>query len=170
VMQESAQAGMSYIRSRSHLFGLSKDFYRHLDIHMHVPEGAIPKDGPSAGITICTSIVSALTNIPVRCDVCMTGEITLRGKVLPIGGVKEKLLAAHRLGLRIAILPKENEKDLADIPLEIQAQMSIHFVESMDEVLQIALEHPLPAVTLPSVDEVDPKFGADIAQDNELTN
>ena len=170
VMQESAQAGMSYIRSRSHLFGLSKDFYRHLDIHMHVPEGAIPKDGPSAGITICTSIVSALTNIPVRCDVCMTGEITLRGKVLPIGGVKEKLLAAHRLGLRIAILPKENEKDLADIPLEIQAQMSIHFVESMDEVLQIALEHPLPVVVLPSVDEVDPKFGADIAQDNELTN
>jgi ATP-dependent Lon protease len=170
VMQESAQAGMSYIRSRSHLFGLSKDFYRHLDIHMHVPEGAIPKDGPSAGITICTSIVSALTGIPVRCDVCMTGEITLRGKVLPIGGVKEKLLAAHRLGLRIAILPKENEKDLADIPLEIQAQMSIHFVESMDEVLQIALERPLPVVSLPPVDEVDPKFGADIAQDNELTN
>ncbi len=144
VMQESAQAGMSYVRSRSHLFGLPKDFYRHLDIHIHVPEGAIPKDGPSAGITLCTSIVSALTRIPVRCDVAMTGEITLRGKVLPIGGVKEKLLAAHRLGLHTVILPKDNEKDLADIPPEIQAQMSIHFVESMDEVLQLALEHPLP--------------------------
>ncbi|MGH9701719.1 MAG: S16 family serine protease, partial [Candidatus Acidiferrales bacterium] len=134
VMQESAQAGMSYVRSRSHLFSLPKDFYRHIDIHVHVPEGAIPKDGPSAGITLCTSIVSALTRIPVRCDVAMTGEITLRGKVLPIGGVKEKLLAAHRLGLRTVIMPKDNEKDLADIPAEIQAQMSLHFVESMDEV------------------------------------
>jgi ATP-dependent Lon protease len=170
VMQESAQAAMSYVRSRSHLFSLPKDFYRHIDIHMHVPEGAIPKDGPSAGITICTSIVSALTVIPVRCDIAMTGEITLRGKVLPIGGVKEKLLAAHRLGLRTIILPKDNEKDLADIPQEIQAQMSIHFVESMDEVLQIALEHPLPIPGHPPVAGVEPKFGADVAQDNELTN
>jgi ATP-dependent Lon protease len=170
VMQESAQAAMSYVRSRSHLFSLPKDFYRHIDIHMHVPEGAIPKDGPSAGITICTSIVSALTLIPVRCDIAMTGEITLRGKVLPIGGVKEKLLAAHRLGLRTIILPKDNEKDLADIPQEIQAQMSIHFVESMDEVLQIALEHPLPVPGHPPVAGVEPKFGADVAQDNELTN
>jgi len=170
VMQESAQAGMSYVRSRSHLFGLPKDFYRHVDIHMHVPEGAIPKDGPSAGITICTSIVSALTRIPVRCDVAMTGEITLRGKVLPIGGVKEKLLAAHRLGLRTVILPKDNEKDLADIPPEILAQMSIQLVESMDEVLQIALEQPLPVPGHPPVDGVEPKFGADVTQDNELTN
>ncbi|MFZ3379985.1 MAG: endopeptidase La [Candidatus Acidiferrales bacterium] len=170
VMQESAQAAMSYVRSRSHLFSLPKDFYRHIDIHMHVPEGAIPKDGPSAGITICTSIVSALTLIPVRCDIAMTGEITLRGKELPIGGVKEKLLAAHRLGLRTIILPKDNEKDLADIPQEIQAQMSIHFVESMDEVLQIALEHPLPIPGHPPVAGVEPKFGADVAQDNELTN
>ncbi|MGA7916175.1 MAG: endopeptidase La [Candidatus Acidiferrales bacterium] len=170
VMQESAQAAMSYVRSRSHLFSLPKDFYRHIDIHMHVPEGAIPKDGPSAGITICTSIVSALTGIPVRCDIAMTGEITLRGKVLPIGGVKEKLLAAHRLGLRTIILPKDNEKDLADIPQEIQAQMSIHFVESMDEVLQIALEHPLPIPGHPPVAGVEPKFGADVAPDNELTN
>ena len=168
VMQESAQAGMSYVRSRSHLFGLPKDFYRHLDIHVHVPEGAIPKDGPSAGITLCTSIVSALTRIPVRCDLAMTGEITLRGKVLPIGGVKEKLLAAHRLGVRTVILPKDNEKDLADIPPEIQAQMSIHFVESMDDVLQLALEHPLPIH--PPIDGVDSKFGTDVAQDNELTN
>ena len=170
VMQESAQAGMSYVRSRSHLFGLPKDFYRHLDIHVHVPEGAIPKDGPSAGITLCTSIVSALTRIPVRCDIAMTGEITLRGKVLPIGGVKEKLLAAHRLGLRTVILPKDNEKDLADIPPEILAQMSVHLVESMDEVLQFALENPLPVAALPAVDGVDPKFGADVTQDNELTN
>jgi ATP-dependent Lon protease len=170
VMQESAQAAMSYIRSRSHLFSLPKDFYRHLDIHMHVPEGAIPKDGPSAGITICTSIVSALTKIPVRCDIAMTGEITLRGKVLPIGGVKEKVLAAHRLGLRTIILPKDNEKDLADIPPDIQSQMSIHFVESMDDVLQIALEHPLPIPGHPPVAGVEPEFGADVAQDNELTN
>jgi len=170
VMQESAQAGMSYVRSRGHAFGLPKDFYRHLDIHVHVPEGAIPKDGPSAGITICTSIVSALTRIPVRCDVAMTGEITLRGKVLPIGGVKEKLLAAHRLGLRTVILPKDNEKDLADIPPEIQAQMSIHFVESMDDVLQIALEKPLPVPGRPPVGGVESKFGADVAQDKELTN
>jgi len=170
VMQESAQAGMSYVRSRSHLFGLPKDFYRHVDIHVHVPEGAIPKDGPSAGITLCTSIVSALTRIPVRCDIAMTGEITLRGRVLPIGGVKEKLLAAHRLGLRTVILPKDNEKDLADIPPEIQAEMAIHFVESMDEVLQYALEKPLPVPGHPPVAEVEPKFGADVAQDNELTN
>src|ERR1700732_335227 len=170
VMQESAQAGMSYVRSRTHLFGLPKDFFRHLDIHSHVPEGAIPKDGPSAGITLCTSIVSALTRIPVRCDICMTGEITLRGKVLPIGGVKEKLLAAHRLGFRSVILPKDNEKDLAEIPPEIQSQMSIHFVENMDEVLQIALEHPLPIPGHPPVAGVDPKFVSDVAQDSELTN
>src|ERR1700674_3075158 len=170
VMQESAQAGMSYVRSRSHLFGLPKDFYRHIDIHIHVPEGAIPKDGPSAGITLCTSIVSALTQIPVRCDVAMTDEITLRGKVLPIGGVKVKLLAAHRLGLRTVILPKDNEKDLADIPAEIQAGLAIRFVENMDEVLAIALERPIEAATHDAVPEVAAKFETETESDQELTN
>lgn len=170
VMQESAQAAMSYVRSRSHLFGLQKDFYRHLDIHVHVPEGAIPKDGPSAGITLCTSIASALTHIPVRCDLAMTGEITLRGKVLPIGGVKEKLLAAHRLGLRTVILPRDNEKDLADVPPEIQAQMSVKFVDTMDEVLYLALERPLTATSPTPIPEVAPEFDANAPQDNEFTN
>jgi ATP-dependent Lon protease len=140
VMQESAQAAMSYVRSRANLLGVERDFYRRFDLHIHVPEGAIPKDGPSAGITMGTSIVSALTRIPVRSDVAMTGEITLRGKVLPIGGVKEKLLAAHRAGIKTIILPKDNEKDLSEIPQIIQEQLSIKFVETMDEVLKIALD------------------------------
>jgi len=155
VMQESAQAAMSYIRSRAQMLGLPRDFYRHIDIHVHVPEGAIPKDGPSAGITIATAIVSALTKVPVRGDLAMTGEITLRGKVLPIGGLKEKLLAAHRHGILEAVLPKGNEKDLPDIPENIRNQMKLHFVESMDEVLKIALERELPAVTLPAPTPVE---------------
>jgi ATP-dependent Lon protease len=154
VMQESAQAAMSYLRSRAHTIGLPRDFYRHLDIHVHVPEGAIPKDGPSAGITIATSLVSALTGIPVRGDLAMTGEITLRGKVLPIGGLKEKLMAAHRHGIREAILPKDNEKDLPDIPELIRNEMKLNFVESMDEVLKIALERDLVALPLPAASPV----------------
>jgi ATP-dependent Lon protease len=144
VMQESAQAALSYIRSRAHYLGLAKDFYRNVDIHVHVPEGAIPKDGPSAGITLATGLASALTKIKVRRDIAMTGEITLRGKVLPIGGMKEKLLAAHRAGIFEAILPEENRKDLADLPELLKATMKLHFVEQMDEVLKIALEGNLP--------------------------
>jgi ATP-dependent Lon protease len=149
VMQESAQAAMSYIRSRAHTFGLPRDFYRNLDVHIHIPEGAIPKDGPSAGITLATTICSALTRIPVRGDVAMTGEITLRGKVLPIGGLKEKLMAAHRHGIFEAIMPKENEKDLPDIPDAIKQSMKLNFVDSMDEVLKIALERELVALPMP---------------------
>ncbi|MBI3469775.1 MAG: endopeptidase La [Candidatus Solibacter usitatus] len=150
VMQESAQAAMSYIRSRAHQFGLPRDFYRSLDVHLHVPEGAIPKDGPSAGITIATTICSALTRIPVRGDVAMTGEITLRGKVLPIGGLKEKLLAAHRHGILEVILPADNQKDLPDIPENVRNVMKLHFVESMDQVLKIALEREVEALPLPA--------------------
>jgi len=150
VMQESAQAAMSYIRSRALSLGLPRDFYRNLDVHIHVPEGAIPKDGPSAGITLATTICSALTGIPVRADVAMTGEITLRGKVLPIGGLKEKLMAAHRHGILEAIVPLENEKDLPDIPDAIKQTMKLHFVESMDQVLRIALEREVVSLSIPA--------------------
>jgi ATP-dependent Lon protease len=139
VMKESIQAAMTVVRSRANLLGIDEDFHKTMDTHVHVPEGATPKDGPSAGIGMCTAIVSALTRIPVYADVAMTGEITLRGKVLPIGGLKEKLLAAHRGGMRMVIIPKENEKDLADIPKNIIRKLDIRPVATIDEVLNLAL-------------------------------
>jgi ATP-dependent Lon protease len=142
VMQESAHAAMSFVRSRAEEYGIARDFNRRLDVHIHVPEGAIPKDGPSAGITMATALVSALAKIAVRRDVAMTGEITLRGKVLPIGGVKEKLLAAHRFGVTTIILPRENEKDLADVPKNVLDAIRVELVGHIDEVLKIALVPP----------------------------
>jgi ATP-dependent Lon protease len=150
VMQESAQAALSYVRAKAPELRLPEDFHSKIDIHVHVPEGAIPKDGPSAGITMATALVSALTRIATRRDVAMTGEITLRGKVLPIGGVKEKVLAAHRAGVKNIVLPRDNEKDLADIPKNVLDTLDLHLVSTMDEVLKIALAEPLPA-RLPAV-------------------
>ena len=158
VMQESAQAAMSYVRAKAEEFGIPKEFNKQTDVHVHVPEGAIPKDGPSAGITITTALVSTLTKIPTRRDVAMTGEITLRGKVLPIGGVKEKVLAAHRANLKTIILPRDNEKDLADIPKAVLDALDLYMVDTMDEVLKIALSEPvtsrLPAPDTPEVEAV----------------
>jgi len=146
VMQESIQAAMTVVRARAHSLGIDDDFYQEHDVHIHVPEGATPKDGPSAGVGMCTALVSALTKIPVRADVAMTGEITLRGEVLPIGGLKEKLLAAHRGGIKIVLIPSENEKDLTEIPDNIKAKLDIKPVKWIDEVLETALEQlPVPS-------------------------
>jgi ATP-dependent Lon protease len=142
VMQESIQAATTVVRSRAQTLGIEEDFYQKYDIHVHVPEGATPKDGPSAGIGMCTTLVSALTKIPVRSDVAMTGEITLRGEVLPIGGLKEKLLAAHRGGITTVLIPEENRKDLAEIPKNVKDKLDIRPVKWIDEVLELALVHP----------------------------
>ena len=158
VMQESAQAAMSYVRSRAERLGLAKDFYQNLDIHIHVPEGAIPKDGPSAGIAIATAIISALTRIPVNKDVAMTGEITLRGRVLPIGGLKEKILAAHRGHISTVIIPKENEKDLKEIPAQVLKNITLVMVEHMDEVLKCALVIEEPDKFLAAKDACGKRF------------
>ena len=145
VMQESIQAAMTVVRSRAQVLGLDSEFYQKLDVHLHIPEGATPKDGPSAGIGMCTALVSALTKIPVRSDVAMTGEITLRGEVLPIGGLKEKLLAAHRGGIKTVLIPDENEKDLVEIPDNIKGNLEIKPVKWIDEVLALALtQQPSP--------------------------
>jgi len=154
VMKESAQAGFSYIRSRARELGIEEDFHTKNDIHIHVPEGAVPKEGPSAGISMATAVVSALTRRPVKANVAMTGEITLRGRVLPIGGVKEKLLAAHRAGITEIILPKENEKDLEEIPGNIRKKLEIHLCEHMDEVLRIALSDKEQDDMLPPPDQL----------------
>ena len=156
VMQESARAALSWVRSKAEDYGIARDFNRRLDVHIHVPEGAIPKDGPSAGITIATALMSALTKVAVRRDVAMTGEITLRGKVLPIGGVKEKLLAAHRIGVTTIILPRENEKDLADVPKVVLDAMTVDLVEHVEEVLKIALVPP----STPQQPEAEPPAAA----------
>jgi ATP-dependent Lon protease len=142
VMQESAQAALTCIKARAERLGMNIEFIRKKDLHVHVPEGAIPKDGPSAGITMATAMASVLMRVPVRRDLAMTGEITLRGKILPIGGVKEKLLAAHRFGVKTIILPKDNEKDLVEIPEEVRDDLKIHLAETIEDVLDIALEHP----------------------------
>jgi ATP-dependent Lon protease len=145
VMQESIHAAMTVVRSRSATLGIDPEFYQKYDIHIHVPEGATPKDGPSAGVGMCTALVSALTDIPVRADVAMTGEITLRGEVLPIGGLKEKLLAAHRGGISVVLIPEENRKDLAEIPKNVKDKLDIRPVRWIDQVLQVALSHqPTP--------------------------
>ena len=146
VMRESAQAAMSYVRSRSRDFGLPDDFHEHQDLHVHIPEGALPKEGPSAGISIGTALISALCGRPVRCDVAMTGEITLRGRILPVGGVKEKVLGAYRAGIATVILPRENEKDLEEVPAEVRRKMTYVLVEHMDEVLATALVGGLEAL------------------------
>jgi len=142
VMQESARAAMSYVRSISVKLGLDPNYYRKMDIHIHIPEGAIPKDGPSAGITLTTGLVSALTKLKVRRDVAMTGEVTLRGRVLPIGGLKEKIMAAHRGEMKTIIIPKENEKDLKDIPDRILRSLRVITVNHVEEVLPVALVLP----------------------------
>jgi ATP-dependent Lon protease len=155
VMQESAQAALSYVRSRAAELGLKKDFYQHVDIHIHVPEGATPKDGPSAGITMATALVSALSKIPVRHDVAMTGEVTLRGRVLPIGGLKEKVLAAHRGGIKIVLVPTENEKDIREIPATILRTVNIELVDHMDQVLRKSLVLSDPESFLRKVEGVE---------------
>ncbi|WMW65642.1 endopeptidase La [Nitratidesulfovibrio liaohensis] len=158
VMTESAKAALSYVRSRSNMFGLRSDFHKDIDIHVHVPEGATPKDGPSAGITLATSLVSALLGVPVRNDVAMTGEITLRGRVLPIGGLREKLLAAHRGLITKVLVPRDNKKDLKDVPDEILKDLTITFVDHVDEVLPPALESEAEAIFSGRADEGLPLF------------
>ncbi len=154
VMQESARAAVTYVRSRGELLGIEPDFTNEQDIHIHVPEGAIPKDGPSAGITMATALVSALTNMAVRKDLAMTGEITLRGTVLPVGGIKDKLLAAYRADITEIVIPKDNEKDLEDIPAEIRDVLTIHLVESMDEVLTFAIDGDIVPLSKGEVEKV----------------
>ncbi len=151
VMQESIQAALSVVRSRARTLGIAGNFYEKSDLHIHLPEGATPKDGPSAGIGICTAMVSALTGIPVRADVAMTGEITLRGEVLPIGGLKDKLLAAQRGGIKLVLIPEENTKDLVEIPDNVKNRLEIHPVKWIEQVLEMALERKPEPLSEPEV-------------------
>ncbi len=156
VMQESARAALTFVRSRAEVLGIDTEVFEKTDVHIHVPEGAIPKDGPSAGITMATSLVSAFTKVPVRVDVAMTGEITLRGHVLPVGGIKEKILGAYRAGIREIVMPEENEKDLEDILDDVREEMTFHFVKHMDEVLSHTLVRELtPNVAAPTGDPAE---------------
>jgi ATP-dependent Lon protease len=164
IMRESAQAAFSYVRGKMYELNVAKDLHKNFDIHIHVPEGATPKEGPSAGITIATSIISLLTDIPVAKKIAMSGEITLKGKVLPVGGIKEKLLAAHREGIREAILPFDNKPDLKDLPKNIKDDMTIHFVENMDEILKIALTEEIEKKFKGKKDE---SLSSDVPEDKE---
>ena len=157
VMQESVKAAKSYIRSKSLDYGIVPPIFDKKDFHVHVPEGATPKDGPSAGIAIVTSIISAITEIPIDKNVAMTGEVTLRGVVLPIGGLKEKLLAAHRAGIKKVLIPKENTKDLTEVPEAIKKQIQIIPVKNVDEVLKVSLTKPLKRVEWVEVDQIQGK-------------
>lgn len=150
VMKESCQAALSYVRARWNMFGLPRDFFHKMDIHVHVPEGAVPKDGPSAGGAITTAMISALTKIPVKRDVGMTGEVTLRGRILEIGGVKEKVIAAHRASIKTIVLPKDNKKDLEDIPQNVLKDLKFVFADHMDDVLKEALVFPKQKLVFPT--------------------
>jgi ATP-dependent Lon protease len=162
VMQESVQAALSYIRARAEQFGLNKNFYKRIDIHVHVPEGAIPKDGPSAGVAMATSIASVLLQKKVRADLAMTGEITLRGRILPVGGIKEKVLAAHRGNIKTVIIPKDNQRDLAEVPQNVQKALKIVFAEHIDEVLKIAF--------VQEEEEIRPAIVSDVPMSSQAVN
>ena len=168
VMKESVQAAMSFVQARAPSYGIKPSLFARKDIHIHLPEGAVPKDGPSAGIGLVTSIVSTMTGVPVRREIAMTGEVTLRGRVLPIGGLKEKLLAALRGGIETVLIPKDNEKDLVEIPANIRKGLKIIPVEHVDEVLRLALTQPLEAIDWTEADELAAQPPANIAQAGEL--
>jgi len=161
VMQESIQAAMTVVRSRAAVLGIAPDYHENFDLHIHMPEGATPKDGPSAGIALCTAIVSVLTGIPARAEVAMTGEITLRGQVLAIGGLKEKLLAAHRGGIKVVLIPDENQRDLKEIRDNIKSDLDIRPVKWIDEVLEIALQ------TTPEPLEEEPTLETESAKESD---
>ena len=144
VMQESAQAALSFVKSRAKQFNIPKDYFEKTDVHIHIPEGAVPKDGPSAGVTLAIALISAITNTPVKKDIAMTGEVTLRGNVLPVGGIKEKVLAAHRLGIKTIIIPEKNEKDLEELPQQIKEELTITSVNHMDQIIPLAFGNIQP--------------------------